>query len=900
MSRFSETDPASLKRVQDVFHRALSLDGHERSNYLKEAARYNPGAIDEVIKLLRHHDPHDTSFAPLCQHFESHRPTPTIEVGSLVGTYRLTHKIESGGTGTVWVGERADGLFDQRVAVKLLSWGLVSAKVRQRFDAERRTLAQLEHPYVARLIDGGTTSGGISYLVMEHVEGMPINDYCDKNTLGLKERLALFCEVCDAVRYAHHHLVVHCDLTPNNILVTDGGKPKLVDFGLSRLLADVADESNSDKAPPSRAFTPVYASPEQIRGESLTTATDVFSLGVILSELLTNSDRSSPQEQSRWPNDLRCIVDRATHRDPRKRYALVEHFCDDVKRFLTFNAVSAHPQTLRYRFRKFVVRHKVASVMTVALALSVIVGSIGMTIALLRANENARAATLARDEATATASFLTDVLVSVDPANREFKGANYTVRELIDDASKRLPSTLADFPVVQARVMSTLGQTYRSLGMHHEAEALLHEVLTTEENRPSPERVRIAVARRELGELLLEASRLEEADEMLTSALELLDEDSENNPIERAATLESIGRLESARGLYDDAEATFQDALGIREVHSAEIDIARTLHLLGRTLLEKADYAKSIDPLRKAYELRLRLLGERHALTGGTMSLLGYSLAETNKVSEARELLSEAVAIQREQFGDNRLGLAESLNLLALFHSRRGDREQADIIYRELLDIYQAFLPPDHADLAGALNNLGQNLRAQGRYEEAAPVIQLALDILIKNHGTQHPTVATVMANLGSNLWRTDRLEEAYDLIEKCYEIRKSLYGDTHAHTLESIVELSALHVDLGEFTEAERLASRCLADSLKIYPTAVKRAVRLEVVLARAYVGQKKFNEAERMLKSAHARAIEALDPQHPISRHVVRYLVKLYEAWGDPEQAHLWQKQMEVENSE
>lgn len=886
-----------LRRVQRIFHRALRVNHDARGQFLRRATRGDQQLMDEVERLLAHHRPADSYLDPLCADLRPAFSSARVGVGRVVGAYRLTRRIESGGSGTVWAAERADGLFEQKVAVKLLSWGLVSAQLRRRFDDERRTLAQLEHPYVARLIDGGATADGVAYLVMEHVEGTPIDAFCDDNHLALDERLELFRKVCEGVKYAHHHLVIHCDLKPGNILVTADRNPKLIDFGLSRLRADVVDDLLDSPDDASRAFTPRYASPEQKRGDVLTTATDVYSLGVILARLI-GSDRTNGRHAT--PAELQSIVERATQFEPQARYLTVEQLAEDIRLYQMGLPVLAHPQTAQYRLGKFARRHAIATGLSIALLLALTVGSVGMTVAFLRASDNARAATQAGAQAAATAAFLTDALVSVDPWNRDFKGPDYTVRQLLDDASARIADDLAEFPAVQTVIQSTLGRTYRSLGMYDEAKACLQDVLAKRLAQVPHAATDVATAQRELGEVLLLTGQLDEAEKMLRSALTLFEQDSETDLIERADTMQLLGRLASARGQYQQAEDTIRAALRLREQHSPADKLADTLHQLGETLVAKAEYANAVPPLRRALSIRKEVMGERHALSADTMGMLGYALAETGQVDEARELLDSAAEISRQTLGDEHPGLANSLNVLALFHSRRRALDKADALFREVLAIDRKVLAPDHPDVAAALNNLGQNLRTQGRYVEAVPVLTEALEILIKNHGPMHPNVATANANLGACYWSMGQRDDALKWITQAHTIRLSLYGESHPHTLESLVELSSLNSELNHLKESENMARNGLALTLEKYPQAIKRAVRFEAALAKSLMRQDRLDEAEATLKSAHARALDALGSNHWVTHHVVRGLVHLYELRDDPKRASFYRDKLKSANAD
>ncbi len=402
------------RQVRELLEAALVEDVERREELVRERAGPDASLAKEVLRLLARDGELGAYLEPSETFVEAARelrPQDVALIGSRIGPWRIERKLGSGGMGTVFLARRAEGDFDQRGAVKLLRGGLDSPQVLQRFRRERRLLAQIEHPNVARLLDGGVTENGTPYIVMEYVDGLPIDAYCDANKLSINDRLRLFAKVCGAVQHAHQHLVVHRDLKPGNVFVNAAGDPKLLDFGLAKVLSDDDDLLVTQTG--AHALTPAYASPEQIRGESVTTASDVYSLGVVLYELLTGRlpykvDTTSISElarriceqappppseavetsdparsgarvpqlaRRRLRGDLDTIVLKALHKDPKRRYASAGHLAEDIARHLSGWPVLAQSDSLAYRARKFVGRHR-ASVLASALAIAALVGGL--------------------------------------------------------------------------------------------------------------------------------------------------------------------------------------------------------------------------------------------------------------------------------------------------------------------------------------------------------------------------------------------------------------------------------------------------------------------------------------------------------------------------------------------
>jgi serine/threonine-protein kinase len=445
---------------------------------------------------------------------EPERSADDSAVGRGVGPSRIVRQLARGGMGVVYLAERADGQFEQRVALKLIRKGIDSAAIHRRFLAERQILARLNHPHIARLLDGGVSAQGQPYFAIEYVEGTTIVQHCEAQGLGVDERLGLFLDVCDAVRYAHQNLVVHRDLKPSNILVTADGQAKLLDFGIAKLLDRDHDETESGV----RVMTPEYAAPEQVRGDPVTTATDVYALGAVLYELLAGQrmhrfERRSPTEmvrtvlfkqpqppssvapaarRGRLRGDLDAIVLAAVRKERDERYPAVEQLAGDVQRYLDRMPVSARSDGLGYRAAKFVRRHRLTVAASGAIALSLLAAVAGMVWQARAAAERARAASAEAATGRAVRTALVQLFEAPDPGRP--RGHELSARELLDRDGPALDTALAGRPEARADLLALLAAAHRSLGDYARADTLLAEAVAL--TRTLPGDVRPALAKR--------------------------------------------------------------------------------------------------------------------------------------------------------------------------------------------------------------------------------------------------------------------------------------------------------------------------------------------------------------------------------------------------------------------
>ena len=522
------TDPERLAKIDSLFEEALDLEPGEQQRFLAELAREDAELAEEVRGLLGFsEDEEDERLSltkiltgPLWEQLgETVGITTRPEKGERIGAYRVVKEVGRGGMAVVYLAERADGAFDQEVALKLLQPGNLTDELLARFEQERQILASLNHPAIARLLDGGLDDKDRPFIVLEYVEGEPIDAYCDHHRLDLDARIELFLEVAKAVRYAHRQLVIHRDLKPSNILVTHEGQVKLLDFGIAKLLdpASAGEFAAPQTQTLNRRLTPEYASPEQVRGEAVSTASDVYQLGLLFYELLTGErayrfakgsateaervicteiprrpstakasesslearQASGPQLSRRLRGDLDNIVLRSLAKEPERRYPSPAELIEDLERYRSGMPVKARPDTLRYRSGKFIRRHRFG----LSAAAAIVALLIGYAVtATLQAREIAKERDRARLEATKAQEvkdFLVDVFETSAPEER--LGKETTALELLDQGSSRLQEELALQPETQAELLATVGEIYRKIGAFDRAEPLLTRAVELQE-----------------------------------------------------------------------------------------------------------------------------------------------------------------------------------------------------------------------------------------------------------------------------------------------------------------------------------------------------------------------------------------------------------------------------------
>jgi len=923
-------EQARWRQVEALLDDALDLPAASRTAHVLSAAEYDAETRTEVLRLLELceqpsaflHEPASSYAAPLVASAERAESEPEAAPPTRIGPYRILREAGRGGMGVVYLAERDDEQFRMRVALKLVLRGVDTEQALRRFREERQILATLEHPHVARLLDGGVTADALPWLAMEYVEGIPIDEYCDGRLLSLEARLALFCKVCDAVQYAHRKLVVHRDLKPSNILVTADGEPKLLDFGIARLLAPGAGAATETTRTGAWLMTPDYASPEQARGEPVSTASDVYSLGVLLYRLLAGRSpytlaadapphelaRAILESQPERPStavvrpageassaaaggvpgttpqrlrrslrgDLDTIVLEALRKEPERRYPSVQDLAEDLRRYLAGRPVQARPDTVRYRTVKFVRRHRLGVAAATLLVLSLVGGLLGTA-------WQARLATAEAERAEAVREFVTSLFQLSDPAFS--RGDEITARELLDRGTERLEVELASQPLARAEMSGVLGGIFRDLGLFERAEALLVQSLELRRSLHGARHRESAAAAHELGALYLAMGRHEEAESLHRQALEARQRLFGTGHPEVARSLSALGDVLGRKADYEPAEQLHREALAIHLRHFGEehAEVGATLDNLATLLRAKGDPAEAERLQRRSLAIRERVLGPEHLATATSTNNLALLLSDRGELEEAEGLYRRVLDFDIRRLGEEHPYTATVMNNLASVLRRRGNHAEAERLYRRALVIDRKLYGDVHPKVATVMNNLAQVLRDRGDVDESERLFRQALETFRAVHGERHPSVGTAHAVLATVVHLRGDAAEAERLYRQALEILRPAFPEGHGRTAAALTGLGRVLVGEGRAAEAEPPLREALAILTRTQGENDGRTADTRTELGAALAAQGRHAEAEPLLLASHGPLGALTGPEHDrVRRRTLEQLVALYTAQG------------------
>lgn len=907
------------ERVRQLFHRALELPAGERPAFLAAECGDGEEALrGEVLALLaaaeQAGDFLESPAAEALPEIEALRPGALV--GSRIGPYRLTEEIGRGGMGTVYAGVRDDASFTQQVAIKLIRRGMDTEDILRRFLVERQILATLVHPNIARLLDGGSTEDGRPYFVMERIAGRPIVEHCRGRGLILDETLRLFVDVARAVQFAHQHLVVHRDLKPANVLVGDDGAPKLLDFGIAKLLSPVADGGTIDG---SRPRTPDYASPEQIAGGAITTATDVYGLGLLLYELIagappaaTGGHRIAPSRAlreagvhrlaRRVAGDLDTIVGKAMEALPARRYASAASLADDVERFLAHRPIEARRPTAAYRLRSFVRRNKLASAAAAAL-----LGLLGVAAvqALALARERAHVERESR-RAEAQLRYLIDLFKVADPETN--RGAAVTVGELLDagaqvllDERRRTPllpragERLSGQPESRADLLDAVGEIYLNLGRYREAATALDRSLALRGDSSDRE----AALERAQTSLLLAAVRREQGDfpaaeRLLAAALAPRERFLGESSLAVAECLAERGWLDQVRGDLDGAEKHLSRAIAIerRLGEEGELALAASLSSLATVEIGRERPERARLWVEESRRIHHRLLGDDHPRTATDLTNLAGLYYRQGRYGEAGRAIGEALALRRRLLGRHHPEVAEALVSLSAVEEKRGDLAAAEARVREAIAIFREPGHSNHPSLPAALGNLAAILARRRAFPEAESVLAEAIAAYTRQEGERSPGIATCWNNLAKIRKDVGDLPGAEALFRRALARWREAFGEEHPKVALARNGLAGTLQAEGRLAEAEAEYRAALALRRKLLGRENPDVAFSLVGLGAVLVQRGRTSEAEPLLIEALALRRRALAPGDALIGIAEGTLGDCRAAEGRPAEARaLWQ---------
>lgn len=797
--------PERWRQLQDLFERASSLDPPAREQFLRQECAEDSVLHDQVTSLLRASASDDEELERRYERSIGNLLRDSeLPAGTLIGRYRIQGLLGRGGMGTVYLAERADDQYQQTVALKLVERGILHTDMGDRFRGERQILARLNHPNIARLLDGGHTDDGMPYFVMEYIAGAPIDGYCVRHELPTRDRLQLMKQVCAAVQYAHQNLIIHRDLKPSNILVGEDGTPKLLDFGIAKLLEPEATGAALTRFR-DRAMTPEHASPEQIRGEPTATVSDVYGLGVLLYQLLTGEhpytsltrslgelERRVCEEDPQPPSarvrqiirgtesaqlrdlareltgDLDTIVLKAMQRDPARRYHSAAALARDIQNYLDGLPIEARPDTFSYRAGKFLRRHKWGAVSTAA-AIALIVGLTNFYTQRLAAERDR--AQLEATKARQVAALLAGIFRRADPWGAQ--GKQISAVEVLDRGAHDIEGQLHDQPVLLAELLFNIATSYRNLADFERADRTFARVL----------------------------------------------------------------QLESSAGLNDTAQH------------------GRTLYEVANTRRSEGQYADAESYYKQALQLQRHLFPGPNSDTSATLTHLGTLYYDTLRWKEAVPLQREALDMAIAADGRESEQTADCMNNLALTLQSVGQFPEAERMFREMIQIQARVMPPMHPDVLGDKFNLALLLNATGHYSAAESLMRELLPQRRAVLGSDHPSVGYTLTALGSVLTSLGKFDEAEQLLNDAGVILRNKLTPTHFRIGNVQRESGRLALARGDYARAEELFkdaadtfSKALGDSsISVY--------RIHSLMAGTLLDMGRPLEAQPLIEGAYQR---------------------------------------------
>lgn len=877
-------------RIESILDTALTLSGEERDRYIDQVCGNDNGLLEEVYEILNAvTESEQTHFLenPFSEHSnmlrevtESGKPEDAVRelIGSTVGPFELTECVGRGGMGYVFKAQRVEGGFSQEAAVKLLNKGIRSRKTVERFRMEKEILSGLRHPNIAQLYDGGVSEGDIPYLVMEYVDGQPIDLYCEKNKLSVDDRLSLFADVCRAVQYAHSNLVVHRDLKAQNIYVTKDGDVKILDFGIAKLLnPKLSQKELLETGEGQKLWTPQYAAPEQVRGMPVTTATDVYALGVLLHKLLTdtfpldlkdkniaevmqviseaeprsiaaslrkttnaaevarNRSTTSAKLAKKLSGDLDALVHKCLRKETEYRYESVSLLLDELQRYREGMPLMARKGTIRYRTGKFMRRHKTGLAVTASFIFLLIVFTSFYTVRITEERNRARQEA---ERATQITGFLKSVFQSSDPSTA--RGEEITAREMLENGIKNVNNL--EQPLLKADMLKTLGEIYHSLSLY------------------------------------------EKADSLLTASMALRTSSVPSQDADQASIMYELALTKESKGEYDTALVLLQDAIGIQKESLGD---------------HHPETAKSIVSLAYLYKLKGELTEAGESIDAGISKLLAAEeldsaeyaealyikasiLTENGKYDQAVEVQKESLEWARKLYEPPHAKITKNLGNLARNYQRLAKYDLAETYYLKDLEMTRQLYEGDHLGKAVLMNNISGVYHKQGKYDRADSLYRATREMISRILGDDHPYVAAVLFSWSSLKIDMEEYAHAEDLLRQTLEIDLEQLGDNHPNVAGDYKSLALVLIEKGDYGEAYELLQKALQIQQKAYDSSHPQLAITKETLAYYYKMTNQPRKREQTLKEALEINENALGYDHPNTKSVAISLAEVWERRG------------------
>jgi len=881
-------DEERWQKIQEIFSHAVELPLEEQPSAAKELCGGDDALLTEVMELLKE----DRAANPILDSGLDETARAVLDFGPLpsfvekqIGPYRLLKLLGEGGMGVVYLAERTD--IGGRVAIKLLRDAWLSPMRRQRFRIEQTTLAQLNHPSIARIYDSNTLEDGTPWFVMEYADGLPLTDYCKAHAGTVRECLRLFRRVCEAVQYAHSHAIIHRDLKPSNIFVTEEGEVKLLDFGIAKQLnPDESTEADAMRTITGlRMMTLAYAAPEQIAGGAVGVYSDVYALGVVLYELLTerfphgNSNAEieiihaiANEHQTEKPSalihreilskytqltrsewaDLDVLALKALEPDPERRYRTADALIRDLDALLEGRPLEARPNKLSYTVGKFARRNRRALGVVAAMLLLITTMIFFYTVRL----ERARNAALQEAARTLRIQQFTESLF--DGGDKSAGPAlDLKALDLLNRGRTEATSLSAD-PEMQADMQETLGGIYQKLGKLDLAESLLVSALHQRQSAQPPDLHKTAADLVALGLLRKDQGKLDDAENLVREGMEMSQRASSGLDSSNAPSMIALGMVLDVRGKYDQARQILETALKLQP----------------QSVNATAQTAENLTELANA-----------HFYQGH------YDISES--------LNKQALVIDRRLFGERHPAVVQELNNLGAIEESRGNYSGAEAYYRQALAVTEAWYGTDHPETAANLTALAQELSYEKRDQDAQPLLERALAIQKRVNGPVTATVATTLNLLGMLAYNRDDYPAARSYFTQAMESWKQLYGDQHQSVAVAYSNLGSVCLGEKDFACAETMYREAIQRFEKISPVSVNTAIA-HAKLGRALLRDRRFKEAEPETLGAYRYLVKQMTPANGFLMACRKDLAAIYDGLNEPEKAGHFRSEMKAVSAE
>ncbi|WP_395375950.1 tetratricopeptide repeat protein [Marinicella sp. W31] len=839
------------ERLQELFHQAQHKQGDELEQFLNQSCGDDIELRTEVQKLLKAANHSSAGFTEQISQ-TSQQILADHQKGTRIGSYKIVKELGQGGMGSVYLAERADGDFEQQVAIKLISGSLKTDMVAQRFMDERQILARLKHPNIALLLDGGTTESGEPYFAMEYLDGKDIISYCDAQNFNIKQRIKLFIDVCLAVSHAHGQLILHRDIKPSNILVTDSGQPKLLDFGIAKILKP--DELNAKVTAQNQIImTPEYASPEQVSGENMGVASDVYQLGLVLYQLLTGRQAQlisnasvaeiktavldrfplSPSDQvsgthkqdkkssldiaqnrntkpikllKKLKGDLDTIVLECLHKEPNKRYHSVDALIDDLNAYLELRPIKAKKLSSGYRLNRYIRRHWLGVSASIATLLAL---ATGLTFSLLSLQKTKAAELLAATDAKTAnqvSQFLIDMITNADP--RSSGGEEISVKDILEESAKRIEQ-LSDQPKLQIKLFAVIGRAYQGIGENDKSQNFLEQAVRMAEQNSHNDQSLLIDSLFGLSSIYVSQGQVKGALEVAERAFQLA-QDAE------LLTPRMYMQMYSAlfdNGAYQRAEKAAQEALLLLGDSSSQEDLLTHIDLLGFLGVnetQQGHFTKAENHLIKALSLtkdKPQFLSNKQAIN----NYLGRLYTAILRYPEAEKHIKESLELGRKLYGNDHHRVLVTLISLGTLQQKMIKFDEAEIAFIEALEISTASTGRNNPYHIRILQQYSDLKRNQGYYQRALVLLNEALNIANNLLGEEHVIAIATKSYMFKPLNALGRFSQVKQMAAEVQVGFSKYFPDDHGFLLFTQEQLAVALVGLGELNEAMEIAGNVI-----------------------------------------------------------------------------------------